>query len=234
MGIRPRTWVGRFNTVESEYILIDNYIAFGELAQAAEILEAMPVKFQALNLDAHLNYLDYFAVVQKITELEVNVDENVEIPAHLIEELIRLSNNNDFVAIKARSLGEIIVANWADYYSYTFEIHPSCVCTEKSGSGSPSLKSMSNGNDESSVKEGIINEKPEITLTPNPTTRELKIESGELKIESIRIFNVLGQEIFNFQFSTFNSIDISHLANGMYFIRIQTANGTTTKKIVKK
>ncbi|MCL2131920.1 MAG: T9SS type A sorting domain-containing protein [Lentimicrobiaceae bacterium] len=29
-------------------------------------------------------------------------------------------------------------------------------------------------------------------------------------------------------------IDISHLANGMYFLKIQTDNGTVIKKVVKE
>ena len=71
---------------------------------------------------------------------------------------------------------------------------------------------------------------PNFKTYPNPTTGQLRIENGELKIENVRIFDVLGQEIFNFQFSTFNSIDISHLANGMYFLKIDNK----VVKIVKE
>jgi len=63
----------------------------------------------------------------------------------------------------------------------------------------------------------------------------LKIENGELKIENVEIYNVVGQKvIFNFQLSTFNSIDVSHLPTGIYFLRIQTEKGTVTKKMMKQ
>jgi len=71
---------------------------------------------------------------------------------------------------------------------------------------------------------------------PNPVRDELKIENGKLKIENIEIHNVVGQKqkiIFNFQFSTFNSIDISHLPAGIYFVKITTETHTQTQKIIK-
>jgi len=74
----------------------------------------------------------------------------------------------------------------------------------------------------------------EIVIYPNPTSGELKIENGELKIENIEIYNITGQKItFNFQLSTFNSIDISDLPTGIYFLRIQTENGTVVRKVIK-
>ena len=66
-----------------------------------------------------------------------------------------------------------------------------------------------------------------IQVYPNPTR-------GELKIENVEVYNITGQKIiFNFQLSTFNSFDISHLPSGIYFLRIQTENGTVTRKIIK-
>jgi len=69
-----------------------------------------------------------------------------------------------------------------------------------------------------------INCKDLITVYPNPTTGELKIENGELKIENVEIFDVYGRKIFNFQLSTFNSIDISHLPAGVYFLSVRVLN----------
>jgi len=74
----------------------------------------------------------------------------------------------------------------------------------------------------------------ELKIYPNPTTGELKIENGELKIESVEISDTYGKNIFNFQFSTFNSIDISHLPAGIYFVKIRTEAGEVVKKVVKE
>jgi len=58
-----------------------------------------------------------------------------------------------------------------------------------------------------------------LQVYPNPVNHELQIknyESGD-----IEIYNIVGQKIiFNFQLSTFNSIDVSHLSSGMYFLKI--------------
>ena len=76
---------------------------------------------------------------------------------------------------------------------------------------------------------------PNITIYPNPTTGELKIMNNEqLTMNNVEIFDVYGRKIFNFQLSTFNSIDISDLPVGLYFARIRTENGVITRKIIKK
>ena len=76
-----------------------------------------------------------------------------------------------------------------------------------------------------------------INLYPNPTTGELRIESGELRINSVEIFDVFGRKqktILHSPFSILHSIDISHLSNGIYFLKIHTESGIVVKKVVKE
>jgi len=64
--------------------------------------------------------------------------------------------------------------------------------------------------------------RPEIRIFPNPTTGQLTINNEQLTIKNVEIFDVIGQKV-NHQSSIVNcqlSIDISHLANGMYFLKI--------------
>jgi hypothetical protein len=86
-----------------------------------------------------------------------------------------------------------------------------------------------------------------ITLKANPTTG-VRIINYELREGNIEIYNVMGQKLFY----PFNSpegrklpsfggagggeivIDVSHLANGMYFLKIQTGSGMVVKKFVKE
>jgi len=84
--------------------------------------------------------------------------------------------------------------------------------------------------DEVSIHETKINN---ISIYPNPTTGQLTIDNGELKMNSIEIFDVYGRIIVNCQLSIVNSIDISDLSNGVYFLKISTEKGMVTKKIVK-
>lgn len=73
-----------------------------------------------------------------------------------------------------------------------------------------------------------------LKLYPNPAKHSLTIENESgLKIEGIKIYNILGQEVSTKVLNnnaTKQTIDVSHLAGGMYHIRIQFAEGATTRK----
>jgi len=72
-----------------------------------------------------------------------------------------------------------------------------------------------------------------LQVYPNPTTGELRIETGELRIKNVELFDMYGKKILTPQFSTLNLLDISHLPAGMYFVRITTGKDVVTKKVVK-
>jgi len=73
-----------------------------------------------------------------------------------------------------------------------------------------------------------------VKIYPNPTSGELKIEGGELKIEDIAIYDVFGkiQKVETRKLE--NTIDLSHLPAGLYFVRITTEAGEVIKKVVKQ
>ena len=68
----------------------------------------------------------------------------------------------------------------------------------------------------------LYNGNAKIKVYPNPTSGQLTFESGDLVIERIEIYDVVGRKIVNCQLSIINSIDVSHLSNGMYFYKILT------------
>ena len=81
-----------------------------------------------------------------------------------------------------------------------------------------------------------------ISLYPNPTTGELRITNYEttlgvsqLGIEKVEIYDITGKKLstVNYQLSTNHLIDISHLPEGIYFLRLTTEKGLVTKKVVK-
>ena len=88
-----------------------------------------------------------------------------------------------------------------------------------------------------------ITEAASFRVYPNPTTGQLIIDNGQLttaplshpeggKQPTIEIFNVVGQVVFKSHLSKLSpetSIDLSHLANGMYFLKIDNK----TFKIIK-
>jgi len=83
--------------------------------------------------------------------------------------------------------------------------------------------------------EGISHITNTFKIYPNPTTGELIIDNGQLTIINVDLFDVLGKKqlsIINCQLLIVK-MDISNLSNGIYFIKIETEEGTVTKKVIK-
>ncbi len=84
----------------------------------------------------------------------------------------------------------------------------------------------------------IAEDNVSITIYPNPTTGELRIENGELKINDIAIFDIMGRNVNLSTRPLVNSstitIDISHLPAGIYLVQIKTETGIIVKKIMKE
>ncbi len=72
-------------------------------------------------------------------------------------------------------------------------------------------------------------------LYPNPTTGNLQIESTQT-ISKVIVYNLIGQQVKTFEMQADqNSIDISNLKTGSYFVNLKSTSGNTyTKLIVKK
>lgn len=75
-------------------------------------------------------------------------------------------------------------------------------------------------------------------LFPNPLNTDLSIEfSDEISTPiNIEICNVLGKVVFKNQYSASQKleVDLSQLSNGIYFIKIFTANKQLTSKLIKE
>lgn len=85
------------------------------------------------------------------------------------------------------------------------------------------------------VEEGSLT-KTSFNVFPNPTTSELNIQVAANENGVIRIFNANGQLIRSF--NNFNNgttkVDVSDLANGVYEVQYQNANGTSNQRFVKQ
>lgn len=75
-------------------------------------------------------------------------------------------------------------------------------------------------------------ETSQVNVFPNPVNNVLNITST-LEIETYAIYDILGNKIKADKFST-NRISFSDLNSGVYFIKLQTATGAITKKIIKR
>lgn len=70
-----------------------------------------------------------------------------------------------------------------------------------------------------------------ILIYPNPAIDHIAISAGESRLESVAVFNQLGQQVLQ---TTKQEIDISHLPVGVYILQIKTDKGATAKKVVKQ
>ncbi len=73
-----------------------------------------------------------------------------------------------------------------------------------------------------------------VNIYPNPANDFIRIE-GVNNIKNISIYNELGQMLKTVDVDTINkTINISHLTQGIYFIRIVTEKGYLMKKLIKE
>ena len=73
----------------------------------------------------------------------------------------------------------------------------------------------------------------QFVLYPNPSSDIIHIKKPDaLQVESVRIYNALGQLLFSQAFS--ETLDISKYSKGILFLQLQTENGIVNKTIVKE
>jgi len=106
------------------------------------------------------------------------------------------------------------------------------------GDGDIDVLSASWGDDKIAWYENLsplsVNENTSLDFSvyPIPTTGILTVKS-QTNVVQIEIFNNLGQLILSNSLQ--NTIDISNVSQGIYFIKIKDENGNIgTKKVVKK
>jgi len=68
---------------------------------------------------------------------------------------------------------------------------------------------------------------------PNPATDKLHIQSSNTSLNSVSIMDINGRVIYLAVFD-YNEINVSSLKAGMYFLKIESPQGSTTRKFVKK
>lgn len=103
------------------------------------------------------------------------------------------------------------------------------------GANSTSCYSLNVAKTGASLK-GDNNNVSLFTLSPNPATDKLMIQSSEMETSmKVDVIDINGQVLLKHQITGNNSIDISNLVSGVYFIRIYTENsGFTQLKFVKQ
>ncbi len=112
-----------------------------------------------------------------------------------------------------------------------YEVRVKAICTSSSESDFVS-------NSFSTLPVGINNLTlaNSISLMPNPADNYIELSvSGNAEVKEATIFNAFGQLIQTIQLTDNHArIDLSNMASGMYFVRINGNNVTATKKFIRK
>ncbi|MDR2010830.1 MAG: T9SS type A sorting domain-containing protein [Bacteroidales bacterium] len=77
----------------------------------------------------------------------------------------------------------------------------------------------------------------DISIYPNPTRGELRVTSDKIQVTNIEFFDVIGKKLFTplvLDPSYEIVINISHLQEGVYFVKISTKDGKIIKKVLKE
>ena len=76
------------------------------------------------------------------------------------------------------------------------------------------------------------NEFQAVYIYPNPVADRLFISSENLQVEKIAIYEISGKEVLQIKTSE-NSIDVSNLSEGLYFLEISSSEGKNIQKFIK-
>ncbi|HEU4789286.1 MAG TPA: T9SS type A sorting domain-containing protein [Flavobacterium sp.] len=133
-------------------------------------------------------------------------------------------NSHGFIAYKIKPLNNVvagdIIKNTADIY---FDFNPRIVTNTASTRFTGTL----------SVVESDVNQ---YNIYPSPTTGLLNIQANTM-IEKVSVIDVNGRLVKEFQFNTpvlSTQLDLTHLAKGIYFLKIKSNQGNTNRKIIKR
>lgn len=112
---------------------------------------------------------------------------------------------------------------------YTFEIHaaPGSSTTDPDMSNNQPCITINRG--EVAISENVVSE---VSIYPNPATSVLNVSAAGYN--QVEIINMLGQVVYSNSISNNAQINVSDLNDGVYFVRLSGANGTTTQKFIKK
>ena len=135
------------------------------------------------------------------------------------------ANNDGYIAFKIKTLptlvtGDTFTNDASIYFDYNFPI-----VTNKATTTIKTLLSVQD-----------FEFSNYFNVYPNPVSDVLNITAkANVEVKSINIYNMLGQLVLvipNAQ--TVSKVDVSNLTSGNYFVKINSDNGTSSTKFIKK
>jgi N-acetylneuraminic acid mutarotase len=121
----------------------------------------------------------------------------------------------------------------ARWLSTSFSIG-SMVYIGTGGNFAPTYKDLWEYNP-SAVGINELDKKETISIFPNPSSGPFVIKSTDAQIQSLVIYNVKGEKLYDKEVSAYSTnIDLTDKPTGVYLIQITAGNNSFTKKIILK
>jgi len=193
------------------------------MSDTVEICEGESYIFFGKSLETEGIYLDTFPTINacdSVFELVLIVNPLPEIPIITKNENTLTSSVSD--SYQWYHNGVPVPSATAQTYTYTQNGKYWVSVTNEFG-----CTSISEEMDVDDVGIAETHCNASLRVYPNPTTGQLIIDNGELtienvEIENVEIYSVVGQKLLSIESlkSTETTIDVQHLANGMYFLKV--------------
>ncbi|GAB5417290.1 MAG: hypothetical protein Crog4KO_28720 [Crocinitomicaceae bacterium] len=164
----------------------------------------------------------------------VNSIQNLDVSANASLQVVRCDDNNLYT-LNVKNGNNV---NFTTFFSST---NPNLTCIEVddaaySTSTWTNIDANANFSNDCNYNLGIDEQTastPSIAIYPNPVASQLHIQvEPEVKIESVNIIDTFGRTITRNLNS--NTINVSELTEGIYFVQIKTKRGIVSKKFTKK
>ncbi len=177
----------------------------------------------------------YMVTVVDATSCSQTITVSISEPSLLI-----MSETHTDVSVYGGSDGSITPSATGGTLPYTYDWNPPVSDPNNLSAGTYSITlTDANGCQDSltviitePTGVSLISENNYVSVYPNPASDQLFIESPQ-NISFIRIYDVLGREIFSKEFnSALCQLNIAHLNSGVYLVKIIIDEGEVVKKIV--
>ena len=251
-----RTWLSRMESMNCDYLVAESYAQESRWAEMENVLEAISGKYE-VSVEQQTHFASCMQFRDRWANEETNEDQWEADMDYLwtvaagdwgytsdLAKSILKSLDMDFDAPHNPDFPELLESDercvWLTSLMYSTS---SSQNTDEAKIQIPEPQNQDFQRTESplasSSSQPVEKEmkKTEITLNPNPTHGELRIESEELKMIEIQIFDIVGRVAMQFPMinSSQTMLNVEHLDNGLYFIKVFTENGEQkTKKFVKR
>lgn len=74
----------------------------------------------------------------------------------------------------------------------------------------------------------------ELQIFPNPTEDIISILSNDIAVNAAQLFSMDGTLLYSMKDKKIENIDLTHLASGIYLLRLKTKNAHMTRTIIKQ